>query len=321
MTTGKSYKLCVDLDGMDLMFIFEFWCLHVESSYIMFNIISQLTHDEFADVCGCFSHRIKAGFQRFQPFPGSLRDLAFVDTGPCGSDHFHYRSGKELRMAEGQKRKWWLDDDWNAMRSKIVLRCFFCSGFFSFLLIFITFISFIGFRSVPTYNCGWSDGFGAHHKSCRWIDGASIWFNADPMHIETEEVGAGMQGMNKTQSESGFEKGRSWRFLSYVVINDVYLYLCISAQESRLPQAYGYVGAECSTSFAQNIFTAWIEFRDSCEIITDTLKQLTFLSSILCFYSSIIICRSGVLLPFAPRAFSASAGERNTVVSLAWTLS
>jgi len=29
------------------------------------------------------------------------------------------------------------------------------------------------------------------------------------MHIETEEVGAGMQGMNKTQSESGFEKGRS----------------------------------------------------------------------------------------------------------------
>lgn len=138
------------------------------------------------------------------------------------------------------------------------------------------------------------------------------------MHIETEEVGAGMQGMNKTQSESGFEKGRSWRFC--LCCNQwcvsVFVYIC---SKSRLPQAYGYVGAECSTSFAQNIFTAWIEFRDSCEIITDTLKQLTFFSSILCFYSSIIICRSGVLLPFAPRAFSASAGERNTVVSLAWT--
>lgn len=133
------------------------------------------------------------------------------------------------------------------------------------------------------------------------------------MHIETEEVGAGMQGMNKTQSESGFEKGRSWLFC--LCCNQwcvsVFVHIC---SKSRLPQAYGYVGAECSTSFAQNIF------KHSLNWVSGQLWNHHWHPQAANFlFDSSIICRSGVLLPFSPRAFSASAGERNTVVSLAWT--
>lgn len=84
--------------------------------------------------------------KQFPPFPAVSRfpqRLGFRRDGPFGSDHFHYRSGEELRMAEGQERKWCLDDGLKAMRVEIVPRSFSCSTCFSFLLIFIV------FRSVP----------------------------------------------------------------------------------------------------------------------------------------------------------------------------
>ena len=179
------------------------------------------------------------------------------------------------------------------MRSKIVLRCFFCSGFFSFLLIFTTFIGFIGFRSVPRI------------MRLEW----QIWSSPQVWLMDRRSLNL-IQYRSQCRSHAYWNRGgwsrnarneqsskwiriKKWRIKMSLFLSLSYRYLCISSQSQGCRKHMATLEQSAARPLLKaSSNTAWIEFPDSCEIITDTFK-LIFFSSMLCFYSS-IICRSCV---------------------------
>ncbi len=222
-------------------------------------------------------------------------------------------------MAEGQKKKLWLDDDLRTLTVEIVLRCFSCSGVFLFLLVFIDFILFIVFivfQVSTTYNAA---GVTDLELTTSLADGS------------TEPQSDSIQISCIFKQRSTEQECKEWTKLKVnqdlkMEDQDFLLFfgLCCNQwrvsvvvhifSKSRLPQAYGYVGAECSTSFAQNIF------KHSLNWVSGHLWNHHWHPQANLLFKHVFtqVSYAGVLLPFSPRAFSASAGERNTVVSLVW---
>lgn len=164
------------------------------------------------------------------------------------------------------------------MRSKIVLRCFF-SRFFSFLLIFITFIGFIGFRSVPRImRLEWQ----IWSSPQVWLmDRRSLNLIQYRSHAYWNRGGWSRNARNEQSSK--WIRIKKWRIKMSLSLSLSYRYLCISSQSQGCRKHMATLEQSAARPLlktSSNI--AWIEFRDSCEIITGTLK-LTFFSSMLCF--------------------------------------